>query len=186
MPLVVVLDANVLYSIALTDFFLTLAGRGLYRPHWSTEILHEVERTLLKNHPGLKSDALAYRFREMNRAYPGALVDPPASLIDAMTNDPGDRHVLAAAIAAEASIIATFNTADFPPESCDPHGIEVHHPDVLADRLVSLGPMSAISAVVEMSERTRDPHREVREVVERLAQDLPNAMRQLVAAMRDT
>src|SRR5262249_29764277 len=102
MPLVVVLDANVLYSIALTDFFLTLAGGGLYHPHGTTEILHEVDRNLLVNNPSLTAEALAYRFSEMNRAYPDALIDPPAGLIDEMTNDPGDRHVLAAAVAAEA------------------------------------------------------------------------------------
>lgn len=186
MPLVVVLDANVLYPIALTDFFLTLAGRGLYQPHWSAEILHEVERNLLENHPDLTAAALAYRFSEMNRAYPGALLDPPMQLIGEMSNDPGDRHVLAAAVAAEASIIVTFNTAHFPPRSCDPYGIEAQHPDVLAERLVSLNPLLAVSTVVEMSKRTRNPHREVREVVERLAQDLPNAMNRLAAAMRST
>src|SRR5262245_47655257 len=106
MPLVVVLDANVLYAIALTDFFLTLAGSGLYQPRWSTEILYEVERNLLVDHPGLSAEALAYRFREMNRAHPEALIDPPANLIDEMTNNPGDRHVLATAVAAEASVIA--------------------------------------------------------------------------------
>jgi hypothetical protein len=76
MAVVVVLDANVLYPIALTDFFLTLAGYGLYQPHWSTEILREVERNLIKNHPGLTADALRYRFTQMNRAYTGALIDP--------------------------------------------------------------------------------------------------------------
>lgn len=67
MPLVVVLDANVLYPIALTDFFLTVAGRGLFRPHWSTEILREIERNLLKNQPALTTAMLAYRLSEMNR-----------------------------------------------------------------------------------------------------------------------
>lgn len=183
MALVVVLDANVLYPIALTDFILTLAGYGLYQPHWSTEILREVERNLLENYPSLTAEALAYRFNEMNRAYPGALIDPAAELIDKMTNDPGDRHVLAAAVAAQASVIATFNTADFPPESCEPYGIEAQHPDPLAEHLVSLSPALAAAAVVEMSERTRNPHREVAEIVERLAQDLPNAMNRLVTAL---
>jgi hypothetical protein len=75
--LVAVLDANVLYPIALTDFFLTLAGYGLYQPHWSTEILREVEGNLLKDHPTITSDALTYRFTQMNRAFPEALIDPP-------------------------------------------------------------------------------------------------------------
>src|SRR5215471_17177737 len=122
MPLVVVLDASVLYPIALTDFFLTLAGNGHYQPHWSTEILREVERNLLVDHPGLTAETLAYRFREMNHTYPDALIDPPANLIDEMTNDPRDRHVLATAV------IATFNTRRFPPDACEAHGIEAQHP----------------------------------------------------------
>jgi predicted nucleic acid-binding protein len=186
MPLVVVLDANVLYPIALTDFFLTLAGNGLYQPHWSTEILREVERNLLVDHPGLTAETLAYRFREMNRTYPDALIDPPANLIDGMTNDPGDRHVLATAVSADASIIATFNTKHFPPDACEPHGIEAQHPDVLAERFVSLAPALVVTAVVEMSQRTRSPHREVREIVDRLGRDLPRTMARLVAAMRST
>jgi hypothetical protein len=40
--------------------------------------------------------------------------------------------------------------------------------------------------VVEMSRRTRSPHREVREIVDRLALYLPNAMNRLVTARRST
>jgi hypothetical protein len=111
--LIVVLDANVLYPIALTDFFMTLAGYGLYLPHWSSEILDEVARNLLRNQPELTKAQLAYRFAQMARAHPGALVDPPGALVSAMTNDRKDRHVLAAAIASGAPVIATFNTKHF-------------------------------------------------------------------------
>lgn len=59
----------------------------------------------------------------------------------------------------------------------------MQHPDALAERLVSLGPALAVATVVEMSQRTRHPPREVREIVARLAQDLPSAMRRLEAAL---
>jgi hypothetical protein len=39
MAFAVVFDANVLYPISLTDFFLTLAGYGLYRPHYMSAAL---------------------------------------------------------------------------------------------------------------------------------------------------
>lgn len=61
MAFAVVFAANVLYPISLTDFFLTLAGYGLYRPHWSTEILREVERNLLEKDPQLTADNLSSR-----------------------------------------------------------------------------------------------------------------------------
>jgi predicted nucleic acid-binding protein len=179
MAFAVVLDANVLYPISLTDFFLTLAGYGLYRPQWSTEILREVERKLLEKNSKLTAEDLAYRFSEMNRAYDGAIVDPPKQLIEAMTNDPKDRHVLACAVAAQASVIVTFNLDDFPAPACDPYDIEVQHPDVFAEHLVTLDPEAARNAIKEMSDRTAAPHRTVEEIVKRLAQDLPNAIARL-------
>lgn len=54
---VVVLDANVLYSIELTDLFLTLATRRLVRVHWSNTILDEVRRNLALRHD-LNVDAI--------------------------------------------------------------------------------------------------------------------------------
>jgi predicted nucleic acid-binding protein len=179
MAFAVVLDANVLYPIALTDFFLTLAGYGLYRPHWSTEILREAGRNLLEKNPNINEDQLEYRFGEMNRAHPGALANPPPELIPVMTNDPKDRHVLAAAITSHASVIATFNTKHFLPEACEPHGVEAQHPDVFAEHLVDLDPAAAARALEEMSGRTQNPHREVQEIVARLGEDLPKAMGRL-------
>jgi len=42
----VVLDSNVLFSIELTDLFLTLATRRLVEIRWSEEILSEIRRSL--------------------------------------------------------------------------------------------------------------------------------------------
>ena len=44
--------------------------------------------------------------------------------------DPDDRHIVAAALKAEASIIVTFNVQDFPAETLARHGLEAVHPDV--------------------------------------------------------
>ncbi|HEY4027420.1 MAG TPA: PIN domain-containing protein [Candidatus Dormibacteraeota bacterium] len=46
-----------------------------------------------------------------------------------MANDPNDRHVLAAAVAAKADAIVTFNRRHFADDACDPYGVEVLHPD---------------------------------------------------------
>lgn len=49
--------------------------------------------------------------------------------------DPDDRHVLAAAIRADADVIVTFNLKDFPASVLAGYNIEAQHPD---DFLLSL------------------------------------------------
>lgn len=52
------------------------------------------------------------------------------NLIPALTlPDPDDRHILAAAIRAHASVIVTFNEADFPAGELEKFGIHCRHPD---------------------------------------------------------
>jgi hypothetical protein len=63
---------------------------------------------------------------EMRAAFEEAEVDQAefTRLEPAMTNDEKDRHVLAAAVAADSELIVTFDTADFPPQACEPLGVE--------------------------------------------------------------
>jgi len=57
-----------------------------------------------------------------------------------MTNDPKDRHVLAAAIRGGAHAIITDNTRHFPAESLQPYGIEVQTTDDFLRSQYNLGP----------------------------------------------
>lgn len=50
----------------------------------------------------------------MCRSFPDATVAGYELLVDGMTNDPKDRHVLAAAVRANAEVVVTFNIRDFP------------------------------------------------------------------------
>ena len=47
----------------------------------------------------------------------------------AMTNDPKDRHVLAAAVVGRADVVVTLNLRDFPLNACRAVGVEPVHPD---------------------------------------------------------
>jgi hypothetical protein len=93
----------------------------------------------------------------MNVAEPGALVEPPRKLVEAMTNDPKGRHVLATAVAAGAEVLVTFNLEDFPEAACEPYDIEPQHPDEFVEHLVDLDPVAISHSLVKMAGRRRDP-----------------------------
>lgn len=125
MSAVIVLDANVLIPNALCDLLLRLAEEDLYLPRWSAEILDEVRRNL----PGVSPAAIERRITFMNTAFDTAMITGYEHLVPEMTNQVKDRHVLAAAVACDADRIITCNLRDFPPDSCEPHGVEPEHPD---------------------------------------------------------
>ena len=108
---VAVIDANVLYSIELTDLFLTLATHRLVRVHWSETILDEVRRNLAIR-PDLTEVAIDYRIERMNLALPDALHGPPPDeLVESMPVNAKDRHVLAFAVQVEADCVVTSTSA---------------------------------------------------------------------------
>lgn len=117
-----VLDACVLAPMPVADTFLRLAENSFYGPLWSPHILNEVTRTLLKF--GYSPEQAERRVVAMRAAFPEALVTGYEPLIEAMTNHPKDRHVLAAAVRSGADSIVTYNIGDFPKESLEPFGIE--------------------------------------------------------------
>ena len=67
--------------------------------------------------------------------FPEACVSGYEALISEMRNDPGDRHVLAAAVRAEARAIVTYNKRHFPAESVVPLRIGVLSPSVFLSQM---------------------------------------------------
>jgi predicted nucleic acid-binding protein len=111
----VVLDACVLYPASLRDVLLRFADAELYDVFWSARILDEAEHNLIAD--GRVSVQGAHRLRgKMAEAFEGACVgaEAIAGLESTMTNDPKDRHVLAAAVVSRAQAIITTNLKDFP------------------------------------------------------------------------
>jgi predicted nucleic acid-binding protein len=124
-PLVVVLDANALVPAVVRDSLLSAARAGPYRVRWSEAILAEVRGALLRLRPTRMSDEQADRLiATMTAAFPDAAVRSYAGLIDAMQNDPKDRHVLAAAVQIGARVIVTLNLKDFPQSALGHFDIE--------------------------------------------------------------
>jgi predicted nucleic acid-binding protein len=181
---VVVVDANVLYSIELTDLLLTFAAHRLVRVHWSPTILDEVRRNLAKR-ADLSPDVIAYRIDRMNRAVPGALEQPPEALVAAMSITEHDRHVLALAVHVEADTIVTFNLLDFPASACEPHGVEAVDPDRFAVAVAESDPLQFHAVLSDIARRRKRPPMTVRELLDRLKSVLPNFVSQMRASLPD-
>jgi predicted nucleic acid-binding protein len=128
------LDTCVLYPAYLCDTLLRLAEASAYRPLWSADILAELRRNLIGR--GIPAERVDRRITQMTRSFPDALVTGYESLIDGMTNHPKDRHVLAAAVRANAEVVVTFNLNDFGEPALKPYDITPIHPDeFLLDQL---------------------------------------------------
>lgn len=66
----------------------------------------------------------------MDKNIRGCLVTGYQTLIPGLQlPDLDDRHVLAAAIKAQAELIITRNTRDFPPDALEPYGVKTQGPD---------------------------------------------------------
>jgi predicted nucleic acid-binding protein len=147
---VVFADANVLYSRVLRDYLLYAADEEIIAITWSREVLDEATEHLAANVPGFTAESSARLVNAMNRAFPYAEVEPTPEQDEKLAGlalpDEDDRHVLAAAIAAEATVLCTANTKDFPETVVTPLGIEIMSPDLLLSALIAEYP-SPILAV---------------------------------------
>jgi len=95
----------------------------------------------------------------MRRAFPAAEVAATAvaRLLPVMTNDPKDRHVLAAAVASAADGIVTFNLRDFAADACDLYDIQVLHPDRFLTALYDLDPETVEAEVTAQARVLQRP-----------------------------
>lgn len=124
----IVLDACVLYPTVMREMLMEAAAPGGFVPVWSPRILEEWVRAARRTEGG---EAVARaEIAVLRNRWPAAEVTPPDDLIATLSlPDPGDRHVLAAAIAAGAPVLMTLNRADFPPRTLARHGVLVRDPD---------------------------------------------------------
>lgn len=184
---IALLDANVLHSQPLTSLLLELAEARLYRAAWSADIHAEWQRSVLRRRPSIDPAALERRRAAMDTALPDACVTGHAPLIPALTlPDPGDRHVLAAAIRAKAQVIVTFNESDFPAATLAGFDLVAQHPDRFLRHLIDLAPAVVHARVAQMLAGWQRPPRTPEEFIGTLERTgLPEAaaaLRELFAA----
>ncbi|AOX64931.1 putative toxin-antitoxin system toxin component, PIN family [Curtobacterium sp. BH-2-1-1] len=156
-------DACAIYGITLSDVLLRLADEGAFRPLWSEEVLDEVRRNAVAG--GISAEGIDRRLDMMRTYFPDALVTGHGDLIDGLSCDPKDRHVLAAAIRAKADVLVTFNVRDFPAGSLEGFDVEVVHPDAFLLDQLDLFPGMITRVLRELSEDYVAPPQSVDDVL---------------------
>jgi hypothetical protein len=151
---------------------------------WSEEILAELHRTVTERYPDIDPKQFdSATIGAMRSAFPDAVVTGWEEVLDQMDNDPADRHVSAAAVAAGADMIVTLNVSDFAGRVLSDRHVTVTTPGQLVSAVLDDLPERVVDAVREMAARKRNPPMTVDEVLDALART-PDLVG-VVARLRD-
>lgn len=174
MAYVALLDADVLHPYVTVDLLLRLAERRLFRPAWSDEILGEVRESLIRR--GIDPRRVDRRLEAMRDAFPEAMTSDVGRFMSGVPTsvDAGDRHVVAAAMAARAEAIVTRNISDFAPPDLFELGIEVQPLDAFLMNQWTLDPVVVLDALREMEQDRTRPPRTVDEILTALKAAAPS------------
>jgi hypothetical protein len=84
------------------------------------------------------------------------VTEAPATVVS-MTNHPGDRHVLAAAVQINAATIVTFNLRHFPTSALGPHRVAARSPDVFLMGLYAQDQAGMVRLLTEQGAELQQP-----------------------------
>lgn len=161
-----VLDANVLYPAPVRDYLLHLAEQSLYFPKWTDDIHDEWIRNLIRQRKDISIQSLLSAKNAMTDAFPDAnIIHYKHKIRDLDLPDREDRHVLAAAIIANAQDIVTFNVRDFPAEKIERFGIRSTHPDIFIVELIQQHQQKCFDALKTQSSRLKHPPKGINDVL---------------------
>ncbi len=167
------LDACVLGGALRRNILLSLAEADLFRPKWSARILEETQKAISKM---TKSKTDGSRQREkIEDAFPEALVTEYESLEkDLNLPDADDRHVLAAAIKASASVIVTDNLVHFPVKALRPYALKAMSANDFIIEMVEFDLPRDLLALERMRRRFKKPMMSKADLIHKTkAQGLP-------------
>jgi hypothetical protein len=174
MAYVALLDASVLHPWVVCELLLRLAERGLFRPAWSEAVLDELVQSLIERKPD-HADRFRRRREHMEAAFAEAMTRSPELFAGAVPPavDEGDRHVVAAGLAARANVIVTDNIRDFAPDALAEIGLLVQTADEFLIHQWWLDPSGVIDELLAMAEGTSRPPLTLREVLASLSRNAP-------------
>lgn len=92
-----------------------------------------------------------------------------------------DRHVVAAAIHCDASLIVTFNLKDFPPSQLERYSLVAQHPDEFIVDLMNLNVEKVCEAVSHHRHSLKNPAKTIDEYLDTL---LRQGLTQTVTQLR--
>ncbi len=148
-----------------------LAVHELIQAKWSEKIHEEWMTAVLRERPDLSLQQLE-RTRQLMDLHAGdCLVNGYEWRIEGLSlPDENDRHVLAAAIEAEADAIVTWNLSDFPHATLAALGIERWTPDDLLMQLLSTDEDAVVKLMRQHRVSLRNPPKSAEEYLETLEQ----------------
>jgi predicted nucleic acid-binding protein len=166
-PPIVILDACVLFPAPLRDFLMHLALSDIFSARWTEEIHAEWIRNVLKMRPDLTEKQLNCTKDLMNSHVRDCLVEHYENLTDKLIlPDENDRHILAAAIKANAEYILTFNLKDFPADVLQSYKIKAISPDNFLSNLFDKNPENFRSAFERQLKSLKNPPKTSDELLE--------------------
>lgn len=147
---VAVYDANCLFSKHARYLLLAFAVHGVVIARWSRRLLEETAANLAGT---LRGDSLEDFGRwlktEIDLVRDGLVEDYDQWLDAIALPDPGDAHVVAAAIEAGATVIVTDNIRHFPAAELAPYGITATRADDFVLGCIDANPVIAARIVAE-------------------------------------
>lgn len=158
-----VIDTCVLYPSILRDTILQLAERGLFQPRWSQDILDELRRNLVDR--VITAESFEHLVGQMAIAFEDSCVVDYGHQIADTKCETKDRHVLAAAVVAQADAIITFNTKDFPPSATDDLAIGILTPDDFLLELLEASEAEVLSVLRQQGGRNRRSPKTINEIL---------------------
>lgn len=162
-----VLDTNVIFPIIIRDLLFWFAHYDLYTPKWSENIFIEWKTVMLRR--DITEEEAEKIIQTANAAFPDALVQNYRGLVEQLElPDVDDRHVLAAAIKANANVIVTNNLKDFPEDYLDSFGLKAKSADDFLTDIIDLNAEIAIKAFREMVLNKRNPAMDEYQVLDSL------------------
>ncbi|MBO0804078.1 MAG: PIN domain-containing protein [Nocardiopsaceae bacterium] len=155
----VFVDANVLYPFSVMDLILALTEDGIHDVLWTEELLDEWERVIVRG--GKRSPDAAAGITATIRGFFADTRIPPDSYRNLVTEvggrDPDDDVHMAAAVAAGADALVTWNEKDFTCDFMKDHAVPVMDPDAYLCSLYDEFPDEVASTITRLAAEKRRP-----------------------------